>query len=1368
MKIVFRKSKCKDDKLEHFRKLIMDHLDTLDVMEKAKFPIGTIRDWKGKKYIKVGENKWKPKYDNESRGAKLAVAAIKRKVANAKDAKEMMDIVLENRDRFSDKDGHPLPFVQELSEYVRAQGDSVDGKKEKPKQEKEKTPKTKPQETVGKKDKSEKEKTREAPEIIADIVDYDGTIDVSRLEKGENVLIGNGYHRWSIDKKVYGYTVDFINVNHRVHQNIGTYKTAKEAIEAAKNNIESSYKNIPDNFEVKYEDINDYLKRWDESHAKKSETPAMGKPTELVDNNGKVSIEGAKKIEDHNDEFKKIQNKYQSAKSIDGDDDEIQIGKESITGKWKLVEADTPVASHDETSFTKTSGFPTNEDGSTINDRDYEKDTAAQNAVMEIASDYDSQALSYDSPVIVTKDGIVISGNNRTMSGKIAAKKGTDKKYIEGLKKKAKKFGFTPDQVGQFKNPRVIFETDSNEGYSTRQFSKFNESDKKAMNPIESAVKVSKIIKPDTIEGIAQRISEFDTLGELYANKKSVNDIFNTLQRDQVIGQFDRPQYVTEEGITGAGKEFLETVLIGSVLNEQNIRGLNREGCKSIRQKLVRAITPLIENKGMAGYSITNELNKAVNIIMQVATNKDKFNGVEEYSKQQNMFEEDDKVSVELAKKLEGTQKEFADFMQSVNGGLRYAANGEADIFLGGVETKEDILSRFFEIKKALLDSVINGALKFFCRVRNGKEKFEKKKVVLNRSGESVEQYRWVAGDDESLEKSLTDSPKILNEKFVRAFYDFFKDEDGAVNLHKNCFKIKELDGYPEGVDMENCEFRSMGADTVTIEAGGDWQQMVNITLGEKNGKLEIVNLYDGNALMNRKDLNQRIKEICIICDDGEIKKSLTYSGHPLQGRTRVQGMDISIENKKGSTRCGVDKDGHSWSCKMNFSYGYVRGTVGVDKDHLDVYVGDNPESEIVFIVNQNDPVTGKFDEQKVMLGFNTEAEAKEAYLKQYDRPGFFGDIIKMDIDTFKDKAFDPENKGRVLEKSYKDLSKLTKQVIIDKNGHRKTVYVKLEDMPKQQGKRVNEERIAELESKLSETEEKPVIKTDKGYLNWRNGEIQFVEKKEHATPIGKEGIKKFKAKHPDLKCEIETKSVLVLDENNCGNNYRHREYIKGLKEELRVLKLGYESIKEYERVKTKENKTKNEDKIESPATIISRLKTILSGYDVNFHTDKSRISDSQYLYINFPDKSSYKIRISDHYMPTHSDDPNYAHERSGEGVTEFWSFENDKYDEVKKVVMDLLIQHKTPKLKRPSWIENVPALIDDYFESPEYKGDDRKEYDDLTNILTITQKEIQEHNKETAHFYYRFNTFRDLMKYVYVDEIPLFFQKLLEKHGVE
>lgn len=399
-----------------------------------------------------------------------------------------------------------------------------------------------------------------------------------------------------------------------------------------------------------------------------------------------------------------IRDKYVNAKQVKGDEDTITLPDGSeLEGTWKLVEADTPTASHNENTFTKTEGFPTNEDGSTINDRDYEHDKAAKEAVLDISSDFDARALGIDNPVVVSEDGVVISGNNRTMSSKLAAKKGTDTKYVEALEKKCKKFGFTPEDVSKFKNPRVVFETKVNGKYSTKQFAKFNQSGKKAQSPVEVAVKVSKTVNANTIENVAEKINQYDTLGELYADNKAMQDVFNTLINDSVIQKTDLPAYYTDEGgVTNNGKEFLETVLIGSVINESNIRSLSSPGGKEIRQKLVRAIVPLIENKGMKGYSINKELNEAVSISIDIKKNK-QFANAEEYSKQNVLFgEKADPIAIEFAKKMEGTQKEFAEFMQSLNGGLRPAADGEADIFLGGIESRDDILSRYIHIKKSV------------------------------------------------------------------------------------------------------------------------------------------------------------------------------------------------------------------------------------------------------------------------------------------------------------------------------------------------------------------------------------------------------------------------------------------------------------------------------------------------------------------------------------------------------------------------------------------------------------------------------------------------------------------------------------------
>lgn len=151
------------------------------------------------------------------------------------------------------------------------------------------------------------------------------------------------------------------------------------------------------------------------------------------------------------------------------------------------------------------------------------------------------------------------------------------------------------------------------------------------------------------------------------------------------------------------------------------------------------------------------------------------------------------------------------------------------------------------------------------------------------------------------------------------------------------------------------------------------------------------------------KGFTDRINELF---NAENVQKSLTYSGHKLQGRTIFNGLNISIENKKGTIRRGVDSDGHKWAVKMHFDYGYIRGTEGVDGDHVDCYLGENENAKNVYIIHQKIPGTDKYDEDKCMLGFDTLADAKAAYLRQYDKPGFFGGVDTVPFDVFKNNVF--------------------------------------------------------------------------------------------------------------------------------------------------------------------------------------------------------------------------------------------------------------------------------------------------------------------------------------------------------------------------
>lgn len=161
------------------------------------------------------------------------------------------------------------------------------------------------------------------------------------------------------------------------------------------------------------------------------------------------------------------------------------------------------------------------------------------------------------------------------------------------------------------------------------------------------------------------------------------------------------------------------------------------------------------------------------------------------------------------------------------------------------------------------------------------------------------------------------------------------------------------------------------------------------------------------------KGFTERIKELYNGADS--VEKSLTFSGHKLQGRTAFRGLNISIENKKGTIRRGVDSDGHKWAIKMHYDYGYIRGTEGVDGDNVDCYIGDNIDAKNVYIIHQKIPGTDKYDEDKCMLGFDTLADAKAAYLKQYDKPGFFGGVDTVLFELFKQKVLMKKYHGKKL-----------------------------------------------------------------------------------------------------------------------------------------------------------------------------------------------------------------------------------------------------------------------------------------------------------------------------------------------------------------
>ena len=162
-------------------------------------------------------------------------------------------------------------------------------------------------------------------------------------------------------------------------------------------------------------------------------------------------------------------------------------------------------------------------------------------------------------------------------------------------------------------------------------------------------------------------------------------------------------------------------------------------------------------------------------------------------------------------------------------------------------------------------------------------------------------------------------------------------------------------------------------------------------------------------------------------------------SGNYKKGHVKIDGFDISIEIPKGSERKGTDKQGNPWSVTMNNTYGYIRGTEGVDGDHIDVFLSDNIEdwNGTVFVVDQVN-TDGSFDEHKVMYGFNTEEEAKAAYMANYSE-GWqgFGNITGVSKDEFK-KWIDSSHRKTKPFAEYKGVKmSMAKRMDIEYEAHR-------------------------------------------------------------------------------------------------------------------------------------------------------------------------------------------------------------------------------------------------------------------------------------------------------------------------------------------
>lgn len=709
----------------------------------------------------------------------------------------------------------------------------------------------------------------------------------------------------------------------------------------------------------------------------------------------------------------KIKAKWDGATKVEGNPNAITLADGStIRGHYVLTEAGAATTSHDvNNAYEPTEGFPVDENGESVNDRDYKRDKDAQRIVRDMADSYDSRALQ--TPVIVSKDGVVLSGNNRTMSGEIAAKNGTDKAYVDHLREFGAMFGFTPEQIDGMQHPRVVFVPDEELPYDASTFARFNAEQQKKQSKPEHAVKLGKIVPDNVFTSITNDISRFDRMSDYYADDKSVASAISQLLDAGVINEMQLPELRTGNALSAAGKELIENTLIGKVFQTSPDAVRQIISTPTLRQSVVMGLNEIANNRTLAksGYDLSKELAAAVDLVSRAKSDSPEIYKegmpVSPYGRQQGLFDDEygdsrvtDGVTLLLADLLNsGKPSDLRKVLSTYNNEAASPAAGQIDMFSGDVTSKEEILKNVNEYfrnatpkeQQALIDAAVA-------------ERKRRAEAAESAGGdEASEQATVVAGSDAEPQQ-----PVVASEKPVKG------NEPDADALAKEAEdKLSERITDTEDEWTEPSEYGEIykhrmfvdGKEVIKVDAP-DKSKNYPGTYYEIDGKqfgdlYEVANYIDGNE----QPLSAKIEAASaeVNTDPTEAQKE---AGNYKKGHVQVGTFDITIEQPQGSVRKGTDADGKQWESKMNNTYGYIRGAVGVDGDHIDVFLSndiDGWNGRKVYVVDQYNP-DGSFDEHKVMLGFNDADEAKGDYLANYEQGWENGrriDITGVNLEDF-------------------------------------------------------------------------------------------------------------------------------------------------------------------------------------------------------------------------------------------------------------------------------------------------------------------------------------------------------------------------------
>ena len=391
---------------------------------------------------------------------------------------------------------------------------------------------------------------------------------------------------------------------------------------------------------------------------------------------------------------------FQNKAIVLGEDTTVEMPNgETRDATFAVVEMDNILASHDENSFNDTDGYPS-QNGMNANPRNYKTDAVAMDKVNRDAKNLKPSIVISDSATpetgvpIITTDGIVVSGNGRTMAIKLSERIAPEKyaEYRNNLEKRAAKFGIDAAEVKKMRNPVLVKVDTKIKEYSIKELDAYNQKAQKGESPVDKAIKRAGIITANQRlkDGILRIIEGYNTMSELFDNKADRSAIIDLFEANGIITAQERSEYVgANKELTEDGKDLVNDVLIATIISPEVMRAT--DNVKSFKKNIVNALPLLTENYRNKDYSLEELINNAILLQSDMVSRGFKLNEFYDFISQTQMGRPHNPDVVVMNRMIAEGPNKFKEFVRKYNVAAETSGGG---MFASEALTREQALGQ--------------------------------------------------------------------------------------------------------------------------------------------------------------------------------------------------------------------------------------------------------------------------------------------------------------------------------------------------------------------------------------------------------------------------------------------------------------------------------------------------------------------------------------------------------------------------------------------------------------------------------------------------------------------------------------------------